>query len=183
MSKLRIALPQVPTLETARLRLRGHRPEDFADCFAMWTDPEVVRHITGKPSSKEEVWGRVLRYIGHWAALGFGYWVAHEKSSGRFVGELGFADFHRELQPPMEVPESGWALASWAHGQGFATEALGAVLAWGDANLGTDRTACMIDPGNRPSIRVAEKCGYRPVGQTTYYGKPTQLFERPARRG
>src|SRR6266581_905640 len=29
---------EVPVIETERLRLRGHRPEDFADCAAMWAD-------------------------------------------------------------------------------------------------------------------------------------------------
>lgn len=184
MSALRIALPEVPVLETPRLRLRGHRLEDFADCSSLWTDPIVVRHITGKPSTREEVWARLIRYIGHWAALGYGFWVAHEKSSGRFVGELGFADFHRELEAPLEGPESGWALASWAHGRGFATEALQAVVAWGDAHFAGQQTVCIIATENEASIRVAERCGYRRrAGQVLYHGTPNLLFEREAGAG
>jgi len=86
-------------VETARLRLRGHGVEDFAACAAMWADPVVTRYIGGRPFSGEEAWTRLLRYAGHWALLGFGYWVAEERSTGAFVGELGFADYQRDLSP------------------------------------------------------------------------------------
>lgn len=169
----------IPNLETTRLSLRGHQVADFADCAAMWADPLVTRHIGGRPSTGEEVWARLLRYVGHWARLGFGYWVVREKASGRFVGEVGFADFHREIDPPLgNVPESGWALATWAQGQGFATEAVQAALAWGDMHFAEGRTVCMIDPDNVPSIRVAAKCGYREFQRTQYKGAPIILMQR-----
>src|SRR5262245_3181356 len=151
----------VPTIETARLRLRGHRPEDFAACAAMWSDPVVVRHISGRPSSAEESWARLLRYAGLWALLGYGYWAVEEKASARFAGDVGFADFKRAVQPPLEgAPEIGWVLAPWAYGRGFATEAVAAALGWGDRHFGSTPTVCMIAPENTASIRVAEKCGY-----------------------
>ena len=113
-----------------------------------------------------------------WALLGFGYWVAREREGGAFVGELGLADFRRELDPPFgAVPEAGWALAAAMHGQGFAGEALEAVHAWADAALHV-RTVCMIAPANRASIAVARRCGYRPYAQTLYKGTATLLFER-----
>ena len=45
---------EVPTLETERLKLRGHRLEDLAACAAMWADPEVIRYTTRKPQTEEE---------------------------------------------------------------------------------------------------------------------------------
>jgi len=100
-------------LKTARLLLRGHQRGDLADCAAMWADSAVTFHIGGKPFTREETWARLLRYVGHWALLGFGYWVIVDKSSERFVGEVGFADFERGMVPPLDgVPEIGWALAT-----------------------------------------------------------------------
>jgi RimJ/RimL family protein N-acetyltransferase len=169
----------VPTIDTDRLTLRGHRLDDFADYLALWTDPAVTRFIGGKPSSREEVWGRLLRNIGHWASLGFGYWAIIEKDTGRFIGEAGFADFRREIEPSLDgVPEIGWALAPHAHGKGYATEAVRAVISWGHGHFGSRRTACIIAPENEPSIRVAEKCGYREFCRTTYKDKPTIMFVR-----
>jgi RimJ/RimL family protein N-acetyltransferase len=170
----------IPLIETPRLTLRGHRREDFAACAAMWGDPVVTRHIGGKPFTPEEVWARLLRYAGHWAWLGFGYWAVEEKATGAFVGELGFADWKRAIEPSIEgVPELGWALAPHGHGRGLATEAALAVVAWGERRFGASaRTVCIIDPDNRPSLRVAEKCGYRELQRLSYHGAPTILFER-----
>ena len=41
--------------------------------------------------------------------MGFGYWVAEEKATGAFLGEIGFADYQRDLEPRLDgVPEAGW---------------------------------------------------------------------------
>jgi RimJ/RimL family protein N-acetyltransferase len=174
---------EVQSIETPRLTLRAHRRDDFAACAAMWGDPAVTRHIGGKPFTPEEVWARLLRYVGHWAWQGFGYWAVEERASGAFVGDLGFADWRRAIEPSIEgVPELGWVLAAHAHGRGLATEAARAAIDWGEQRFGADaRTVCIIDPENRPSLRVAEKCGYRELARTTYHGGPTILLERAGR--
>jgi RimJ/RimL family protein N-acetyltransferase len=170
---------EVPILETERLRLRGHRLEDFAHCAAMWADPKVTQYVGGKPLTEEESWTKFLRYAGHWSLLGFGYWVVEEKATGNFAGEMGFADYKRDLQPSLKgVPEIGWVLAAEAHGKGYATEAVRALVAWGDAHFNSARTACIIAPENLASIRVAVKCGYRELQVATYKGKPTMMFVR-----
>jgi RimJ/RimL family protein N-acetyltransferase len=169
----------IPVIETARLRLRAHRPGDFAACAAMWALPEVVRYIGGKPFTIEEVWARVLRYTGHWQWLGFGFWALEEKSTGAFAGDLGFAEFKREIEPSIQgIPEIGWVLAPHAQGKGYATEAVRAVVAWGDQHFDRARTVCLIHPENHPSLRVAEKCGYKEFHRTTYKGQPTLILER-----
>lgn len=170
---------QVPRLETERLILRGHRPDDLDACTAMWSEPDVVRYIGGQPLAREDVWARLLRYLGHWAWLGFGYWAVEEKGTGAFVGEVGMADFKRKIDPPLTgMPELGWVLSPHAHGRGYATEAVRAVLAWHDRPGGNKRTACIIHPDNQPSRRVAEKCGYHIFRYTTYKGVPTLVLTR-----
>lgn len=168
-----------PVLRTPRLVLRAHRPEDLRASAAMWADPRVVRHIGGKPQTREEAWGKVLRYRGLWALLGYGYWAVTRRSDGRFLGEAGLADFRREVRPRLDAPEAGWALARAAHGRGYATEAVRAVLAWADAALPARRTVCLIDPGNAASFRVARKCGYRPLRRARYKGAETSVLSRP----
>ncbi len=170
---------EIPTLETERLKLRGHRLEDFVYSAAMWADARITEHTTGKPQTEEESWTRFLRYAGHWSVMGFGYWVVEEKSTGNFLGEAGFADYKRDIQPSLKgVPEIGWAFAAQAHGKGFATEAVRSAVAWGEKHFLAQRTACIIAPENFPSVRVAEKCGYREFRRTTYKGKPVLMFER-----
>jgi RimJ/RimL family protein N-acetyltransferase len=76
------------------------------------------------------------------------------------------------------VPELGWVLAADSHGKGYASEALAAVLAWGQAHLGEHTAVCIIDPDNAASIRVAGKAGFALHRQTTYMGDPVLLFTR-----
>jgi RimJ/RimL family protein N-acetyltransferase len=169
----------IPVLETERLTLRGHRLDDFPACAAMWADPIVTRHIGGKPLTEEESWARLQRYVGHWAMLGFGYWVVEEKATGKFAGEVGFADLKRGLDGSLkDAPEIGWVLASQFHGKGYATEAVRAAIVWGDGHFGRCQTICIIDPENRASMRVAEKCGYRELRMATYKRQPIVVFAR-----
>jgi RimJ/RimL family protein N-acetyltransferase len=165
-------------LETERLEMRPHRIDDFADCLAIWTDPGVIRFLGGRPFTQEEVWTRLLRHIGHWSAMGFGYWVLIEKATGQLIGELGFANFRRDMEPELVDPEIGWMLSSRVHGKGYATEAVRAALAWGDCYFKEPRTVCIINPENLRSLRVAEKCGYTDVLRTSYKGHPAILFAR-----
>ena len=169
----------VPVIETLRLRLRGHRLTDFAAYAEIWGDPAMVRHITGDPLGEEAAWARFLRSVGHWSLMGFGFWALEEKASGRFIGEAGFVNFKRRVEPPLpEAPEIGWLLAPWAQGRGHATEAVRAALAWGEDHFGTGRTVCMIHPDNAASFRVAEKCGFKEVTRARYLGGPTVVLDR-----
>ncbi|MCA1297882.1 GNAT family N-acetyltransferase [Stappia indica] len=170
----------IPELTTARLRLRAHRIEDFEECAALWADLAVVRHITGAPSTREQSWNRLLRYAGHWAHLGFGYWAIEERATGLYVGEAGFADYHRDIVPSLEgCAEMGWLIAPRWQGRGLATEAVSAMLDWGDQNLPRDTIACMIAPDNTPSVRVAGRVGFMPWTVSRYLDETVQLYRRP----
>jgi len=170
---------EVPVIETERLLLRPHGPDDLAACAAMWGDPVVVRYIGGRAFTKEEVWSRLLRYAGHWTWLNYGYWAIEEKATGEFVGELGFAEFRRDMTPSFEgTPELGWVLAARFHGLGYATEAVLGAIAWGDKHLPSQHTVCIIHPDNAASHRVAEKCGYKKIGLAHYRGEPVVLHRR-----
>ena len=175
----RTVFHEAPTIETDRLVLRGYRLEDFPHAAAAWADPEVVRYI-GRPSTEEESWARFLRNIALWPMLGYGYWAATERTTGRYVGDVGLADFKREIEPSLkDVPEIGWVLARWSHGRGYATEAAQCALRWLEEALGPQRTVCIISDQNRASVRVAAKCGYREFARTQYKGATVVMLERP----
>lgn len=171
-------MSSAPVLETDRLILRGHTKADLDDCATMWGDADVTRYIGGRPFARDEVWARLLRYVGHWHEMDYGFWAITEKDTGRFVGELGFADFMRPMTPPLgDAPEMGWVLAPAGQGKGYATEAVSAALAWADARFASGRTVCIINPENAASLRVAQKVGYQEFARTDYHGE-TILLER-----
>jgi RimJ/RimL family protein N-acetyltransferase len=167
------------TIETERLVMRPPTRDDFEDCAMLWADPEVVRYVGGKPSTREDAWARLTRYVGHWALQGYGFWTLRERDTGRYVGEVGLADFKRAITPSLSgAQEMGWVLGTWAHGKGYATEAVRAALAWNEKRFPGARLVCMIEPANAPSLRVAEKCGFREYARTTYKDSEVVLLER-----
>jgi RimJ/RimL family protein N-acetyltransferase len=169
----------IPRLETERLILRAHRLEDFEAGVRIWSDPVVVKHFHGPAMTREDHWGRFLRQFGMWEVMGYGAWAVEEKASGDYLGTVGVFEVKRTMDPNMEgVPEAGWTLAAHAHGKGYATEAMRAAIAWIDEKLGKPRLFCIIAPGNRPSIRVAEKLGFRYWRDTTYKEQPTLIYLR-----
>ena len=64
-------------------------------------------------------------------------------------------------------------------GLGMAYEALQAALAWTDAYRLEPRTVCMISPDNAPSVKLAQRVGYRPYAEADYKESRVTLFERP----
>ncbi|WP_158938533.1 GNAT family N-acetyltransferase [Burkholderia sp. S171] len=168
-------------LKTDRLILRPPQQADFNDIHAMWSDLAVVRHVTGTAFTKEEAWARLLRSAGHWALMGFGYWVVSEKHSGTFIGEVGFGQYKRGIDPAFdEAPEIGWMLTAESQGQGYGTEAVRAALQWADTRWPEGEIVCIISPENAPSLALARKCLFAQSRTTTYKGKPTVVFQREA---
>lgn len=166
-------------LETERLRLRAHRVDDLPACASMWAEEGVTRFIGGKPLTEEETWLRMLRHAGHWSMLGFGYWVVEEKATCRFLGEAGLAEFRREIKPSIVgIPEAGWVFAGSSHGQGYASEAMHAILAWGAARFDNERSVCLINPENTASLRLAERLGFQPEIETVFRGHTTTILGR-----
>jgi len=173
------AMTPAPTLETERLILRPYRREDFANIFELWSDPRTVRLMGMKPMTEEDAWGKFQRSVGAWHVNGFGMWVAEEKGTGRFLGELGFIAAKRALEPSIhDYPEVGWSFMADVHGRGYATEALAAVLAWGEDHIGRRRYAAIIAPENEPSLKLARKFGFVEFARSTYKDHPTIILFR-----
>lgn len=143
----------------------------------------MVEHISGKPATRQEAWSRILRYAGHWALMGYGYWAVEERATGRFVGDVGFADFKRDIEPPLGPdPEAGWVLSPAMHGNGYATEAMGAALDWIERNVPAPSAVCIVAPENLASLRVAAKCGFREAGRRRYLDSDVVVLRRPIRQ-
>ncbi|MGD9801280.1 MAG: GNAT family N-acetyltransferase [Parvularculaceae bacterium] len=169
-----------PVVETSRLLLRGRTLADFPAYAAMWATPEVARFTTVNPLKAEDAWVKFTRMEGLWALTGYGFWIVEEKSSGDVIGEIGVADFKRDLAPSLDgMPEYGWILAPSAQGKGYAKEALAAALVWGEGKFPNTVFSCIIDPANTPSLRVAEGNGFRKIGIAPYKGTDIAIFHRP----
>lgn len=167
-------------IETDRLILRQHTRDDFPAYHAMNVDPRVIQYVAaGKPMTEEESWNRLMRNAGFWPILGYGLFAVVEKASGRFVGLNGLANFNRGLGEDFDpFPEAAWSSSGETHGKGYATEAALASHDWFHTTFGPQRTVCIIDSENAPSLRLSEKIGYRAYGEAVYKDKRVIKFER-----
>ncbi|HEY6320198.1 MAG TPA: GNAT family N-acetyltransferase [Thermoanaerobaculia bacterium] len=159
--------PEVPTLVTERLRLRGIRVSDFEDYADLYADPEVMRHLGGQTWDRGRAWRHMAFAVGHWQLGGAGIWVAEEKATGAFVGVIGFWD-----PPTWPGFELSYHLVRRSWGQGYATEAAKAALAHAFTVWQRDHVISLIHPKNLPSIRVAERIGERLEGRIEHIGQP-----------
>ncbi|HKC23671.1 MAG TPA: GNAT family N-acetyltransferase, partial [Thermoanaerobaculia bacterium] len=159
-------------LTTDRLRLRPFRSKDFETHAAICSDAEVMRYIRAGALSRVDSWWQMARYMGHWQLRGYGLWAVIERATDRLVGHLGFLD--PEGGHGFEL---GWVLAREAWGKGYALEGTRAAVEHAFTALGRERIVCLIQPENARSIRVAERLGARPRGETEESGRRLLVFE------
>lgn len=165
-------------LATEQLILRQHRSDDIDAYARLWLPPAEGPAMTPVLDA-EGSWARLLRLIGHRTVFGFAPWLVTDRRSGEIVGEAGFAVFRRGLGPDFDdAPEAMWILVPEARGRGLAVEAMTAAAAAIDRR-GIARTVAMIDPINAPSLRVAERLGFRVFGDGIHHGTTMRLHERP----
>jgi RimJ/RimL family protein N-acetyltransferase len=139
-------------LETARLRLRVPRREDFDGYVEMNTDEEAMRYIGGT-LPRAAAWRKFLQMPGAWALQGFAMFTVETKE-GEWLGQLG--PWQPEGWPGTEV---GWAFKRSAWGKGYATEAAVAAIDWAFDALGWTDVIHSISPENLASIALAERLG------------------------
>lgn len=157
--------------------LRLPDPADAEALMRIHEDPEALKHVHHGAGSEglAHALRMVTRMTEHWHQRGYGPWVVVERATGQVIGRVGL--WNPEGWPDLEL---GWIILRSHWGQGFATEAAAAALAWTWDHVQTDHVISLIEPDNLASIRVAEKLGEQVEGTDHFNGK--ELFRYVARR-
>jgi RimJ/RimL family protein N-acetyltransferase len=169
-----------PTLTTDRIILEPLAMKHWEPYATMWADPHMTKFIGGKPRTRNESWYKLAASAGLWNMVGYGYWAFTERMSGSLLGVGGLSQWERDIAELEGFPEAGWGFAPDSWGNGYATEAMAAVLAWSDGELKAPEVRCIIDPGNEASHRVAGKLGFVKIGYCEEPIGPTNIFARKA---
>jgi RimJ/RimL family protein N-acetyltransferase len=118
--------------------------------------------------------GRSLARLGslidHQQRHGFSKWAVIEKATGGLIGDCGLQ--YLDGGPDIEL---GFHLARGYWGQGYATEAARACLAWARAER-AERVVAIVDPANQRSTRVLRRIGMSPAGTASYFGREWLLL-------
>ena len=168
--------------ETERLLIRPYTPDDAADAFEMYGDPEVTRFlgdgiVEESVETQREALERVNRRYAELGA-GFGFWAIVEKATGRIAGTL----ILKPMPGSTEI-EVGWHLARRAWGNGYATEAARRCLQYAFETLGLKRIVAVTMPENERSMAVARRLGMKHEGRARAYDRDLELFACEADSG
>jgi RimJ/RimL family protein N-acetyltransferase len=164
---LTIPLP----LETERLLIRPFDEPDADSMAEIYGDPDVMRHICLGVLDRERTTALLEEYQSSQKEHGLSTWAVVEKESGRVVGDVGFG-----IHAPTGEPELGYTLAAAVWGHGYGLEAARACVDAAFAHLPYSRIVAKVEPGNAPSLRVAEQLGMRPVETIDVDGRPHLLL-------
>lgn len=149
------------SLLTPRLQLRRFRDADLEALLAYRQDPRVARYQGWDSFSRSQ--GELL--IADMKRLPFGVpgeWFQIAVADGRSDALLGDLAFH--LLPDGQQAELGYTIKPQVQGQGIATEALTAFLAYCFTELRLHRVIAFTDTRNSASIAVLEKLDFRREG-------------------
>lgn len=142
-----------PTLQTARLTLRGFRASDAEAFVAAFAQDRM--QYAGGPMTPKMAWRHFTANIGHWVARGFGMFIVTAKGSDTPMGIVGHWFPHGWAER-----EVGWVLFDANdEGKGYAFEAAEACVDHAFGPLGWDTAVSYIAPENAGSIALAERLG------------------------
>jgi [ribosomal protein S5]-alanine N-acetyltransferase len=152
----------LPTLTTPRLRLRHVRLTDVPRVLDIFGDPRAMRYWSHEPLADLAAAEAYVATIHRGAAEGtLLQWAVADPDTDELLGTVTLYDWSREHRRA----GLGYMLAPDRWGQGFATEAAGAVVAHGFEALALHRWEADIHPANVGSQRVLERLGFRAEGR------------------
>lgn len=147
---------KAPTqFETDRLMLAAPTPDDADAVFERYaSDPEVTRYL-GWPRHRSlaDTRGFLAFSEAEWQRWPAGPYLIRARSDGRLLGSTGLG-----FERPDEAM-TGYVLAKDAWGQGYATEALEAMVEVA-RRIPLDRIYALCHPQHHASWHVLEKCGF-----------------------
>jgi [ribosomal protein S5]-alanine N-acetyltransferase len=165
-------------IETPRLRLREPDARDERAVEHLFNDPDVMRHYAqvARPGAGAK-WLETVRRV--CALHGYGPWTV-ELRDGTFVGQCGPLAQEIEGEPELEIV-CFFERAFWR--AGFADEAVRACIVQAFEHIGVQRVIGLIFPQNRPSARLALRCGFRFEREVIKDGATMALYALEKTRG
>jgi len=154
---------------TERLLLRRFRDDDLDALHEMRSSPAVVRFTYWHPSSREQTRAVIetRRQMNHLTREGDVLVLAVEvRETGSFVGDVDLT-WNSEERREGEV---GVMLHAAGQGQGYAKEAIAALLALAFDKLHLHRIIGRTDARNEPAAQCMRRLGMRQEAHFREYG-------------
>jgi ribosomal-protein-alanine N-acetyltransferase len=137
---------------TDRLQFRPYDETDEQLVIDLFND-RYTRRFYPSMASIEAARGWIDWNLRSYESNGYGLWVVESRETGHAMGDCGLTV---QDVAGTSMPEVGYHILDVERGQGYATEAAGACVAYGLDDLGLAIVCSIIDPRNEASLRVAE---------------------------
>ncbi|WP_084749918.1 GNAT family N-acetyltransferase [Amycolatopsis coloradensis] len=162
-------------IKTERLLLRPLHEADRENIVALQADTEtnkfnVVPHTVEGSRELFDVWMK------QWAEHGFGYVTVSALDDPDVIAGFGGVRYHEwNGERVLNLAYRFWPFA-W--GKGYATEMAAAVVDWAEREIPDVPVIANIMESNKPSIRVAERLGFRIHTKEEFEGAPSLHLRR-----
>ncbi len=161
----------MPRIETARLRLRPFQPGDTDALHALFTHPDVRRHLLDDLVVSRAWVAREIRSSARLLAAGdAGLWTVSLPGGG----PIGFTGYRHFREPPELQLIYGLHPDHWR--RGLATEAARAMIRYGFERCGFDRIVAEADAPNAASLRVMARAGLEPLERREVDRRPSAVY-------
>lgn len=160
------------SLSTSRLLIRPLELRDSAAVYAYRSDPEVIRYQMWQPESESDVRSFVREQLGTTPGMP-GMWFQFaivRKRDGVLMGDCG-------VHVPLEyadAAELGMTLALPWQRQGYAAEALGALIEYCFSSLHLHAVLARTEKRNLRSITLIRRMNFYPARPEHYGMEPTE---------
>ncbi len=157
--------------ETKRCIIRETIVDDVDSFVKIYQDPGITRHMDAfciEPQKERE---HVKEYIEKvYEFFGFGVWTVLWKETGEVIGRVGFEQpYGGEAGKAAgdgeddgdELLALGYMIARLWQGKGIAQEVCRAALDFAREELEVSKVQVLINAENQPSLRLAERLGFR----------------------
>jgi len=156
----------IPTLETARLRLRAFEESDARELHRILSQPNILQYFPGPddPPPPEKAVRFIERQLAMWQDKGYAWWAIEDKATGKLLGWNGL-----QYLPETDETEIGYLIDRDVWGQGLTTEAGRVGLRFAFEDCGLTEIIGLAHPENGASRRVLAKLGLRFDQVTEYF--------------
>ena len=145
-------------LYTDRLLLRPWEPSDSKELFELARNPQIGNACGWQPHRTEEDSKEIIKTV---LSAPQTYAIV-SKTTGRLLGSIGLLIGQKSN---LTLSENQCEIGFWVGvpywGQGFAPEAVNALLQYAFSKLNMEKVWCISLADNTNSSRVQQKCGFK----------------------
>ncbi len=154
-------LPDVfPVLDAGDFVLRRIELSDAAHWYSYLINPEVTEFTSTEVESQQEIVEAIQDSLDSFAGKAAIRWALALKDTNEMIGDCGYNRvdaWNRSGALVYQLSRECW-------GRGVMTRAANEVLRFGFERLDLHRVEATVHTGNRRSVRVLEKLGFRREG-------------------